>query len=468
MHPNASFYDSPNQQGLGQHARSDGQHDEEQARQARYESERHDRTVVRRELERGVPEAEIEERLELASDFVRLNPGADARAYVRRLIEEEKEDFNALSDAVEPFRDGPPPVAKPNGESRPDEARSTAQPSVEEPPQETAVLPKMPASPSSASPKTAEAEAMAREYVNANFDRDDWLAVVAINRKTGETLQRVSHARNIVSPEYQRWLRYLNATGSDVYVSLNTFKEHARGRTKEDLKEIRHLYLDLDKDAARKLEAIRQDNTVPAPNYVLNTSPGKFQVIWRVEGIEQDQAEAMLRTLAQRFGGDPAATDSTRVFRLPGFNNKKYEQDFQVTFSRETVQAAEVYRTGDFKVYGRDSERAAQAPASPDQDRALSRAQYTQSERDWQYAIRKLKAGEDPNQIIRDMAGYRSKDRYDKNDATKLVAPAKAKPYYYAEQTVTKAMASLGITKPPARSAKAASGARETETAPSR
>lgn len=40
-------------------------------------------------------------------------------------------------------------------------------------------------------------------------------------------------------------------------------------------------------------------------------STGKFQVIWRVEGIDQDQAEAMLRTLAQRFGGDPAATDST-------------------------------------------------------------------------------------------------------------------------------------------------------------
>jgi hypothetical protein len=26
--------------------------------------------------------------------------------------------------------------------------------------------------------------------------------------------------------------------------------------------------------------------------------------------------------------GDPAATDSTRVFRLPGFNNKKYPDDF--------------------------------------------------------------------------------------------------------------------------------------------
>lgn len=66
------------------------------------------------------------------------------------------------------------------------------------------------------------------------------------------------------------------------------------------------------------------------------------------------------------------------------------------------------------------------------------------------------------------MAAYRSQDRYDKNDPTKLIAPAKPRPYYYAEQTVTKAMATLGMTKQPTRAPKAASGSRETETAPSR
>jgi hypothetical protein len=48
--------------------------------------------------------------------------------------------------------------------------------------------------------RASEAEAMARDYVNANFKPDDWLAVVAINRKTGETVQRVrSHlADNLI------------------------------------------------------------------------------------------------------------------------------------------------------------------------------------------------------------------------------------------------------------------------------
>lgn len=155
------------------------------------------------------------------------------------------------------------------------------------------------------------------------------------------------------------------------------------------------------------------------------------------------------------------------MFRLPGFNNKKYSEDFQVTVSRE-AETGEVYHAEDFKVYGRDWERAGRMPASPDQERPLSPEQFTQSERDWQYAIRRLKAGEDPNRIIQNMAVYRSKPQYDKNDPTKQVAPAKARPYYYAEQTVTKAMASLGMTWRLGRSTKAAARSRETETAPSR
>lgn len=466
MHPNANYYDGPPGQGLDQQAQLDREHEEETAFQARYESERRDRAVIREEIERGRPANQIEDELAMASDFVRLNPGQDVRAYVRRLLEEEKGGFHALSEANEPLRDGLPSVGRPSRNESSPQPRSAA---PSEPLQDTTVPLATPGSqsPPGANPRAAEAEAMVRDYVNENFKPDDWLAVLAINRKTGETVQRVSPARNIVSPDYQRWLRYLNATGSDVYASLNAFKERARGRTKEDLKEIRHLYLDLDADGARKLEAIRQDDAVPAPNYVLSTSPGKYQAIWRVEGIGQEQAEEMLRTLAQRFGGDPAATDSTRVFRLPGFSNKKYPEDFQVTMSRG-APASQVYNAQDFKIHEQDRARPQQASGSPGQERPLTGEPESQSEKDWRYALRKLKAGEDPEQIIRDMASYRGKGRYDKNDQTKLIASAKARPYYYAEQTVTKAMASLGMTKRSAPVGKADASSRESETAPSR
>ena len=406
---------------------------------AQYESEERDRALIRQEIERGVPDEQIEEEVAFQTDFVRLNPGRDVRAYARHLIEEENTasslDLSTVDQGKQDFK----------REFGFEPRKRDLEVSNDTHPQPTPIP----------SERTRAAEESVRSYINENFKPDDWLAVVALNRKSGEVVQRLSPAKNISSPDYQRWLRHLNATGSDVYMSLNTFKEHARGRTKGDLKEVRHLYLDLDQDGARKLEAIRHDSAVPAPNYVLNTSPGKYQVIWRVEGFGQVQAETALRTLAQRFGGDPAATDSTRIFRLPGFNSKKYEKDFQVTLARE-APAAQVYRPEDFTVRSEDPERAPSASTAASRRAA---GEQSQSERDWSYAIRKLQAGEDPQKIIREMGNYRSQDRSDR--AGNLV-PAKARPHYYAEHTVKKAMAHLGM-KPPDQPA-----AREADVQPNR
>jgi len=298
--------------------------------------------------------------------------------------------------------------------------------------------------PPAPNPRAQASEAAVRQYVNENFEPSDWIAVLVRNRETGETIHRMSTAQRIATPEFQRWLRYKNAHGSDIYLSLNTFKDRVRNRTKSDLKRIRHVYVDLDEDGPRKLAGIRSDNAVPAPNYVLNTSPDKYQVIWKVEAINQEQAETLLRALAQRFGADPAATDSTRVFRLPGFSNKKYEGDFQVTISKE-APPTQIYHATDFNVQPLPVERE-HSEASSTGSRSLHGGDgNSQSEKDWAYALRKLKQGEDPEKIIREMTRYRSIDHYHKNDPTKLLAPRKENPHYYAEHTVAKAMAHLGI-----------------------
>ena len=291
-------------------------------------------------------------------------------------------------------------------------------------------------------------EAMVRCYIQENFEASDWLAVVVRNRETGDTVQRIATAQRIASPDFQSWLRHKNAHGSDIYLSLNTLKEHARGRTKSDVKEIRHLYLDLDEEGQQKLAAIYQNPAVPHPNYVIQTSPDRFQIIWRVKDLRQSEAEALLRSLARQFGGDPAATDSTRVFRLPGFNNKKYEQNFAVKLAAGSMPEP-VYHQSDFRIEtvpprhgtaGRMNVSAATTVSSASAN--------TQSERDWAYAIRHLRRGDDPDDIVREIAAYRTADRYDSNDATRLTAPRKSNPRYYAEHTVCRAMAHLGMATP--------------------
>lgn len=410
--------------------RVDGFHDEQDR------SQRKDRTFVRRALRRGVPAQEIEDRLLAATEFHRLNPERNSVAYVRGLIDEENSGLRNLEVGKTPVGESPTNFPTTLRAANHDHAR--------------------------------QSEMVAQRYIRENFEATDWLAVVVRNRKTGETLQRITTAERIASPEFQSWLRYKNAHGSDIYLSLNTLKEHARGRTKEDVKETRHLYLDLDNEGQQKLAAIYQNPAMPHPNYVLQTSPDKYQVVWRVENLQQIEAEGLLRALAQRFGGDPAATDATRVFRLPGFNNKKYEQDFPVILAAGTLPER-LYHRSDFKIENPQHEpESTGRTGAPAQNGVHAESPTTQSERDWAYAIRHLRQGDAPEDIVREIASYRASDRHDTQDSTKLSAPKKPNPRYYAEHTVGRAMAHLGMTSRPVEQAFNQGESRSPEAEPNR
>src|SRR5580658_6170891 len=187
----------------------------------------------------------------------------------------------------------------------------------------------------------------ASDYINDNFTPSERIAVLVLNRRLGETTQRITTAQKAASPEFQAWLRYKNANGADIYVGMNPLKQDASTRTKGDIETIRHVYVDLDHGGSPALEEIKNSDLVPQPNYVLNTSPEKFQVVWKIEGITLEEAEALQRAMVREFGGDPAATDSTRVLRLPGFANKKYDHNFYV---EARFESTEKYHLRDFKV----------------------------------------------------------------------------------------------------------------------
>jgi hypothetical protein len=82
------------------------------------------------------------------------------------------------------------------------------------------------------------------------------------------------------------------------------------GRTKDDIETIRHLYLDIDHNGPLALETVEHSALVPRPNYVLETSPEKYQVVWKVEGISQDEAEAHHRAMVRE--GELALAPGTR------------------------------------------------------------------------------------------------------------------------------------------------------------
>lgn len=59
------------------------------------------------------------------------------------------------------------------------------------------------------------------EYILDNFEGTDRIALLVLNRRHAETVQRITDAGKASSPEFQAWLRYKNANGSDMYVTWN-------------------------------------------------------------------------------------------------------------------------------------------------------------------------------------------------------------------------------------------------------
>jgi hypothetical protein len=265
----------------------------------------------------------------------------------------------------------------------------------------------------------------ASEYVRELFGPEDNAAILVRNRSTGHTVQRIATAETIASANFQMWLSSQNARGSDVFIGMNSLREGAHSRTKNNIDEIRHVYLDLDREGDASLDAIRISKEVPPPNFVLDTSPGKHQVVWKVSGLTQDEAESLLHSLADQFGGDVAATDSTRVLRLPGFANRKLPEEFIVQARHESDA---VYTRRAFTVDEGTPESLRHLSNDDGRSRAMHADHKSQSERDWAYAKRALARGDDPEEIIRTIADYRSD---------------KADPNYYARRTVTQAQAGL-------------------------
>lgn len=269
-------------------------------------------------------------------------------------------------------------------------------------------------------------ESIAARYIRENFQPDDRIAVVLIHRERDRVLQRSPVPIQLAaSRAYQAWLWCENKYGADVYLSMNAIRPDATGRTKADLADIRHVYLDFDEGGRKIVDRLLERSDLPKPNYILESSPGKHQVVWKVRNFDLPQAEELLRGLARDTGADPAVTDAARVLRLPGYRNWKYVEPHVVTLEHVVRGIAREPREFPARLYemGRSlmpvvySER-------PSQPGSYGRSQ---SEKDFGYAIRHLKAGDDPEEVRAAIEEYR-RARGDK-----------AHPDRYAVRTVEKA-----------------------------
>ncbi len=256
---------------------------------------------------------------------------------------------------------------------------------------------------------------IAGEFLTRCFRPEETIALVLRRENPPTTTQRIVRLEQAIAPRYLAWLAYENHNGANVYVAANPLHSGSRRRTKDSIAEVRHLYIDIDEDGDNRLAALRESEDVPVPSIVLSTSPGKYQVLWRVEGFDFDQQESTLKLLAIDFGGDSACTDRNRVLRVPGFQNCKYYPAHPVTAE---YASDSTYRADEFRLDG-------STLTSPMQSRVFTGTHQTykstHSEQDWAWAVQQLSLGEDAEKLTQELASRRSD---------------KPNPLYYAQRTI--------------------------------
>lgn len=272
----------------------------------------------------------------------------------------------------------------------------------------------------------SKCQEIALQFLSDWFRPEEAFALLARYPETSRSLQRIVCISDLKRANYLGWLGFENSRGANIYFSINSLSFGAKRRIKSAVAKAKGLYLDLDSDGDHKLATLLGSNAVPPPAAVIRTSIGKYQVIWRVKGFTIPEQEAKLKALAEKFGGDRACTDCARVFRLPGFLNRKYSPAFPVTVEMQTTQLE--HAPSDFGL-----ELTAPAHVQPQQiDRPARRGSRTRSESDWRWVMAQLNSGIPAQKIAQTLANLRSD---------------KPNPNYYAHRTVDIAMAVQLIRK---------------------
>jgi Protein of unknown function (DUF3987)/RepB DNA-primase from phage plasmid/Primase C terminal 2 (PriCT-2) len=113
----------------------------------------------------------------------------------------------------------------------------------------------------------------------------------------------------------------LSERGAGIFVTIN--ETDLKGREAENIVRVRALFVDLD---GASLDAILNDQEIPSPHIIIESSDGKFHVYWKVSNVPLKAFRALQKFLIDRFNGDKKVHDLPRVLRLPGFPHQKIKK----------------------------------------------------------------------------------------------------------------------------------------------
>jgi hypothetical protein len=122
--------------------------------------------------------------------------------------------------------------------------------------------------------------------------------------------------------EHAARLTALNNADHGIFVMINA--GDLKGRSARNVTRVRALFVDSDNGPIQPLL-----DAAIAPHIAVESSPGKGHGYFLVDDCPLDKFKERQHALADRFNGDRAVCDVSRVMRLPGFFHLKNAIPFQ-------------------------------------------------------------------------------------------------------------------------------------------
>lgn len=117
--------------------------------------------------------------------------------------------------------------------------------------------------------------------------------------------------------EMEAWVDEVKEDNRDLYFCSTTLKNPQR--RKENVLPSIYLWQDLDEVDPRKI--------TPRPTIAWESSPHRYQALWKLDKhYTPSEIEYINRALAKKVGADQGSWILTKVLRIPGTHNYKYEE----------------------------------------------------------------------------------------------------------------------------------------------
>jgi hypothetical protein len=172
------------------------------------------------------------------------------------------------------------------------------------------------------------------QFVNCYYEEDENFFIVAIDNSTGK-ISNYYHNKVTFDNYFDQIMTLNESFDRSLYFSINSFKnsmdcemnefEQPR-KTKSNVSNIKSIVFDFDEPETSVQNCTNLIKTLNmTPSYILETSPKKFQICYRLNDSEIDfkEYELVNKTLAKKFNSDINVCSIEKVFRLPNTINHK-------------------------------------------------------------------------------------------------------------------------------------------------